>query len=79
MKIGKRLGTRHRPALALTEESDCISLIVSEETGRVSIAINGDLSYNLTLDDVRIILLEELQPKTDFDNDEIETEGDNDE
>lgn len=50
-----------------------------EETGRVSIAINGDLSYNLTLDDVRIILLEELQPKTDFDNDEIETEGDNDE
>ena len=79
MKIGKRLGTRHRAAIGITEESDCISLIVSEETGRVSIAINGDLSYNLTLDDVRIILLEELQPKTDFDNDEIETEGDNDE
>ena len=40
--------------------------------------MNGDLSYNLTLDDVRIILLEELQPKTDF-SDEIETEGDKDE
>ena len=37
--------------------------------------MNGDLSYNLTLDDVRIILLEELQPKTDFSEDEIETEG----
>lgn len=57
------MGTRHRAAIGITEESDCISLIVSEETGRVSIAINGDLSYNLTLDDVRIILLEELQPK----------------
>lgn len=73
MRIGKRLGTRHRAAIGISEESDCISLIVSEETGRVSIAINGDLSYNLTLDDVRIILLEELQPKTDFGDDEIET------
>ncbi|MBQ6283064.1 MAG: diadenylate cyclase CdaA [Bacilli bacterium] len=74
MKIGKRLGTRHRAALGISEESDCISLIVSEETGRVSIAMNGDLSYNLTLDDVRIILLEELQPKTEFE-DEIETDS----
>ncbi len=78
-RIGKRLGTRHRAAIGISEESDCISLIVSEETGRVSIAINGDLSYNLTLDDVRIILLEELQPKTDFGNEEIETEGDSNE
>ena len=79
MRIGKRLGTRHRAAIGISEESDCVSLIVSEETGRVSIAINGDLSYNLTLDDVRIILLEELQPKTDFNEDEIETEGGNNE
>ena len=78
-RIGKRLGTRHRAAIGISEESDCISLIVSEETGRVSMAINGDLSYNLTLDDVRIILLEELQPKTDFNDDEIEREGARDE
>ena len=77
-RIGKRLGTRHRAAIGISEESDCISLIVSEETGRISIAINGDLSYNLTLDDVRVILLEELQPKTDFSDEELEvSDGDN--
>jgi len=73
MKIGKRLGTRHRAAIGISEESDCISIIVSEETGRVSIAINGDLSYNLTLDDARVILLEELQPKVEVEEEELET------
>jgi diadenylate cyclase len=66
MKIVKRLGTRHRAALGISEETDCISLIVSEETGRVSIATNGELRYNLTTDDVKIILLEELQPKSEI-------------
>ena len=78
-KVVKRLGTRHRAALGISEITDCISLIVSEETGRISMAINGDLSYNLTLDDVRIILLEELQPKVDLGEEEIETEGDSNE
>lgn len=79
-RIAKRLGTRHRAAIGISEESDCIALIVSEETGRASIAINGDLSYNLTLDDVRIILLEELQPKTDFEEElEKDEEGGKDE
>ena len=73
-RIGKRLGTRHRAAIGISEESDCISVIVSEETGRISVAMGGDLSYNLSLDDLRIILLEELQPKTDFSDDELETE-----
>ena len=75
MKYGKRLGTRHRAALGISEESDCISIIVSEETGRISIAINGELSYNLTLEDARIILLEELQPKTEiFPDEELESD-----
>jgi diadenylate cyclase len=61
--ISKRLGTRHRAALGISEVSDAIALIVSEETGRISIAIQSELNYNLSLDDAKLILLEELQPK----------------
>ena len=62
-KVVKRLGTRHRAALGISELTDCISLIVSEETGRLSIAIEGQLHYNLTPDEIKIMLLEELSPK----------------
>ncbi len=61
--ISKRLGTRHRAALGISEISDAIALIVSEETGRISIAIKSELNYNLSLDDAKLLLLEELQPK----------------
>lgn len=61
--ISKRLGTRHRAALGISETSDAIALIVSEETGRISIAIKSELNYNLSLDDAKLLLLEELQPK----------------
>lgn len=61
--LSKRLGTRHRAALGISETTDCISIIVSEETGRISIAIQSTLNYNLSLDDARMMLLEELQPK----------------
>lgn len=63
--INKRLGTRHRAALGIAEESDAIALIVSEENGRISIASNGELNYNLTLDEFRMKLLDELKPKTE--------------
>ncbi len=63
LKISKRLGTRHRAALGISETGDCIALVVSEETGRLSVAMNGELNYNLTLDEVKMILLEELRPK----------------
>ena len=64
--ISKRLGTRHRAALGISEVSDCISLIVSEETGRISVCIGSELNYNLSLDDVKLLLLEELQPKREI-------------
>ena len=75
LKVNKRLGTRHRAALGIAEETDCISLVVSEETGRLSIAVKGELFYNLSLDDVRMMLIDELRPKNEIDfNEGIEEE-----
>lgn len=76
MRISKRLGTRHRAALGISETGDCIALIVSEETGRLSIAMNGELNYNLTTDEVKLILLEELRPKKSILMEDEDEEGD---
>ncbi len=79
-KINKRLGTRHRAAIGISEESDCISLVVSEETGKISIAVGGVLNYNLSLDDARMMLIEELKPKKEILlDDEFEEEVSQDE
>ncbi len=76
LKINKRLGTRHRAALGITEETDAIAIIVSEETGRISIAIKGELFYNLSIDDARILLLDELRPKHEDFEEEFDEEED---
>ena len=65
MKFSKRLGTRHRAAIGISEESDAIAIVVSEETGRISVAIGGKLNYNLSVDEVKLIILDELMPKSE--------------
>jgi diadenylate cyclase len=49
--ISKELGTRHRAALGLSEVTDAITVIVSEETGAISIAADGKIDRNLTLEE----------------------------
>jgi diadenylate cyclase len=50
------LGTRHRAAIGITEETDCLCLIVSEETGWMSIAAGGELEPNLNAKEVDILI-----------------------
>jgi diadenylate cyclase len=55
-RVSRELGTRHRAAIGVTEENDSVAIVVSEETGIISLAIGGDLERNLTPDGLRIRL-----------------------
>jgi diadenylate cyclase len=48
--VSSKLGTRHRAAIGITEETDCLALIVSEETGLMSVAAFGNLERGLTIE-----------------------------
>jgi diadenylate cyclase len=51
--LARELGTRHRAAIGITEETDCLSLVVSEETGRISVCSFGELVQGLSLAEAR--------------------------
>ncbi len=63
MMLSKELGTRHRAGVGISEVTDSLTVIVSEETGRVSIAYKGQLTRNVSQDDLREQLVI-LQNKT---------------
>lgn len=59
---GRNLGTRHRAALGISEQADVLTLVVSEETGSISIAVRGQLISDLPLAQLRENLLRYLAP-----------------
>lgn len=58
--IPKRMGLRHRAALGITEHSDAIAIVISEETGHISWAINGQLTVNVKPEQLEHFLSEEM-------------------
>lgn len=67
MELSKQLGTRHRAGVGISEVSDSVTIIVSEETGQISIAQNGNLQRNVDSTRMREILVK-AQNKKVMDN-----------
>jgi diadenylate cyclase len=74
LDIRRSFGTRHRAALGLVEESDAVVLVVSEETGSLSLAYDANLHYDLSIDDVKRRLREllHLQEPETVEEEEVE-------
>ena len=58
--FSKELGTRHRAGIGVSEVADCVSVIVSEETGKISVAINGQLTRGVKSSELKKLIIKEL-------------------
>ena len=63
--INKKLGSRHRAAIGMSENSDAVVIVVSEETGQISVAMNGVLTRDFTRDMLKSLLEKELLASTE--------------
>src|SRR4029079_12996915 len=61
-RLSREVGTRHRAAIGLTEESDAAAIVVSEESGFISIALDGEIERALSPDELRTRLRDLIQP-----------------
>ena len=64
LDLGKDMGTRHRACLGIAENSDAIAIVVSEETGRISVAIKGEFQLRLSAEQLESVLTKEMMPAT---------------
>lgn len=63
MKLSQHLGLRHRAAVGLTEQTDAFVVVVSEETGNISVSTDGELTFNLTVSELRAHLRDAFMPQ----------------
>ncbi len=73
VRPGSHLGLRHRAAVGITELSDAFVIVVSEETGGISVASNGDLKQGISVDELKEYVVEALSPSMPAEPDPIPT------
>ena len=62
-KVGREMGTRHRAAIGVSEESDAVAIVVSEETGQISLALDGQIDRKLDPEQLRLRLQALIAPR----------------